>query len=288
MLIKNLKPPIKIFGNLHGDYNDLMRFFDIWRAPQETGDICSFDYVFLGNYVDRGSQSLEVLCLLLALKLKYPRQIFLLRGNHEDRNVNKYLGFGRECAERFDENIDEPNSVFQKMNDLFEWMPLGAVIAEKSTQNRILCIHGGIGNSIAKLEDIDKIQRPLRVNLGNITDTVQQMCMDILWSDPTASDEVLGMQQNTIRDPTRVNNIMCYGPDIVDRFLKQNQISMIVRSHQNPLDAIDKFSANQLITISSCTNYNGTTQNNACMLLIQKKLVISPKIIQPVTTGSPW
>jgi len=112
MLIKNLKPPIKIFGNLHGDYNDLMRFFDIWRAPQETGDICSFDYVFLGNYVDRGSQSLEVLCLLLALKLKYPRQIFLLRGNHEDRNVNKYLGFGRECAERFDENIDEPNSVF--------------------------------------------------------------------------------------------------------------------------------------------------------------------------------
>ena len=73
MLIKNLKPPIKIFGNIHGDYNDLMRFFDIWRAPQETGDIDSADYVFLGNYVDRGSQSLEVLCLLLALKLKYPR-----------------------------------------------------------------------------------------------------------------------------------------------------------------------------------------------------------------------
>ena len=73
MLIKALKPPIKIFGNLHGDYNDLMRFFDIWRAPQETGDIDSADYVFLGNYVDRGSQSLEVICLLLALKLKYPR-----------------------------------------------------------------------------------------------------------------------------------------------------------------------------------------------------------------------
>ena len=172
MLIKNLKPPIKIFGNIHGDYTDLMRFFDIWRAPQETGDICSFDYVFLGNYVDRGTQSLEVICLLLALKLKYPRQIFLLRGNHEDRNVNKYLGFGQECAQRFGENIDEPGSVFQKMNDLFEWMPLGAVILDKQTQNRILCIHGGIGNSIVRLEDIDKIQRPLRVTLGNIQDTV--------------------------------------------------------------------------------------------------------------------
>ena len=87
------------------------------------------------------------------------------------------------------------------MNDLFEWMPLAAMIADKLTQNRILCVHGGIGNSIVKLEDIDKIQRPLRVTLGNITDTVQQMCMDILWSDPTASDEVLGMQKNALRDP---------------------------------------------------------------------------------------
>ena len=128
MLIKALKPPIKIFGNLHGDYNSLMRFFDIWRAPQETGDICSFDYVFLGNYVDRGSQSLEIICLLLALKLKYPRQTFLLRGNHEDRNVNRFLGFGQECAQRFNESIDDPESVFQKMNDLFEWMPLSAII----------------------------------------------------------------------------------------------------------------------------------------------------------------
>ena len=81
---------------------------------------------------------------------------------------------------------------------------------------------------------------------------------------------------------------MCYGPDIVDKFLKQNQISMIVRSHQNPTDAIDKFSSNQLITISSCANYCGSVENNACMLLIQKKLVISPKIIQPLTTGTPW
>ena len=114
------------------------------------------------------------------------------------------------------------------------------------------------------------------------------MCMDILWSDPTASDEVLGMQANTIRDPQRQNNIMCYGPDIVDKFLKQNQISMLVRSHQNPVDAIDKFSANQLITLSSTSNYCGTVQNNACMLIIQKKFVISPKIIQPVATGTPW
>lgn len=80
-------------------------------------------------------------------------------------------------------------------------MPLGAVIADKLTRNNILCVHGGIGNSIVKLEDIDKIQRPLRVNLGSISDTVQQMAMDILWSDPTNADNEPGMQKNLIRDP---------------------------------------------------------------------------------------
>lgn len=91
-----------------------------------------------------------------------------------------------------------------------------------------------------------------------------------------------------MRDPQKQNNIMCYGPDIVDKFLKQNQISMIVRSHQNPVDAIDKFSANQLITITSTPNYAGNCGNNACMLIIQKKLVISPKIIQPAAQGTAW
>ena len=86
-----------MFGNLFGNYVDLMRFFDIWKMPSEAGDISGFDYLFMGNYVDRGSHSLETICLLMALKLKYPKQIFLLRGNHEDRNVNRHLGFGEEC-----------------------------------------------------------------------------------------------------------------------------------------------------------------------------------------------
>lgn len=94
IVIKTLKPPLKVFGNLHGDYVDLMRFFDIWKAPSESGDMDRFDYLFLGNYVDKGCQSLEVICLLMALKLKYPKQIFMLRGNHEDRSVNRYWGLG--------------------------------------------------------------------------------------------------------------------------------------------------------------------------------------------------
>lgn len=131
IVIKEIRPPVKIIGDLHGQYVDLMRFFDIWKAPLDTGDIHAFDYLFLGNYVDKGQYSLEVICLLFALKLKYPKQIMLLRGNHEDKHVNKYLGFGDECAKRLGEDINDPNSVFAKINEAFEQMPLAAVVTDK-------------------------------------------------------------------------------------------------------------------------------------------------------------
>jgi len=134
-----------------------MRFFDIWKAPSDSGDITGFDYVFLGNYVDRGAYSLETIILLMALKLKYPKQIFLLRGNHEDKSVNRYLGFGEECAKRLDEDINQANSVFAKINEMFEYLPLAALIGDKSTQQKVFCVHGGLGSTVSKIEDIEKI-----------------------------------------------------------------------------------------------------------------------------------
>lgn len=191
IVIRDIKPPVKVFGSLHGNYADLMRFFDIWKAPTDgaQGDIHGFDYVFLGNYVDRGAYSLETICLLMALKMKYPKQIFLLRGNHEDRNVNRYLGFGDECAKRLDEDINQANSVFAKINEMFDYLPLAAIISEKSSQNKVFCVHGGIGSTVNKIEDIEKIQRPISVNLGEISTTDQQLLIDILWSDPMDTEE---------------------------------------------------------------------------------------------------
>ena len=94
-----------------------------------------------------------------------------------------------------------------------------------------------------KLEDIEKISRPFKVNLGGISDQTQQMAVDLLWSDPTASEDMMGMHPNTVRDPLKLNNIMCYGPDQVEKFLKVNQLSMIIRSHQNCMDGIDHFAS---------------------------------------------
>lgn len=133
IVIKNIRPPVKIIGDIHGSYIDLMRFFDIWKCPVDTnnGDIHAFDYLFLGNYVDKGQYSLEVVCLLFALKLKYPKQVILLRGNHEDKTVNRFLGLGDECVNRLGDDLDDPNGVFAKINEAFEQMPLAAIVNDK-------------------------------------------------------------------------------------------------------------------------------------------------------------
>ena len=284
IVIRDIKPPVKVFGSIFGNYADLMRFFDIWKAPTDSGDIHGFDYVFLGNYVDRGAYSLEVICLLMSLKLKYPKQIFLLRGNHEDRNVNRYLGFGEECAKRLEEDITQPGSVFAKINEMFDYLPLAAIISDKSTQNKVFCCHAGIGSTVNKIEDIEKIQRPIQVTLNDVSTADQQMLIDLLWSDPVDADDEntsLDVVPNTVRDPAGTNNITKYGSQRVEKFLKNNALTMILRSHQICNEGFDRFAQGQLISICSCTDYAGKYNNDACFIVVQKKIIVSPKIIKP-------
>jgi protein phosphatase len=115
--------------------------------------------LFLGDYVDRGAKSVETILLLFALKIKYPENLFLLRGSHEDRYINRSMGFGDECATKFKENIDDPASIFQRCNRIFERLPLAALIDES-----IFCVHGGIGSTLNSVNEISGIERPLKVN----------------------------------------------------------------------------------------------------------------------------
>jgi protein phosphatase len=165
--------------------------------------------------------------------------------------VNKYLGFGDECAKRLEEDINAPGSVFQRINEMFEYLPLAAIIADKSTQNKVLCVHGGIGSTVNKIEDIEKIQRPISVNLGEISTSEQQLLVDILWSDPMESGEDEGagtmssatadVAPNVTRDPMGVNNITKFGAGRLEKFLKANSVSMILRSHQICSEGLDRF-----------------------------------------------
>ncbi|VAI21454.1 unnamed protein product [Triticum turgidum subsp. durum] len=159
--VLQLKAPIKIFGDLHGQFGDLMRLFDEYGSPSTAGDIAYIDYLFLGDYVDRGQHSLETMSLLLALKVEYPQNVHLIRGNHEAADINALFGFRIECIERMGER--DGIWTWHRMNRLFNWLPLAALIEKK-----IICMHGGIGRSINHVEQIENLQRPITMEAGSV------------------------------------------------------------------------------------------------------------------------
>jgi protein phosphatase len=275
-MVLRVDAPVKVFGDIHGQYQDLMRFFDLYSAPIEGpgGDIEGLDYIFLGDYVDRGTHSLETMCLLMALKIKYPNQIHLLRGNHEDRWINSAFGFHTECITRLNEDPDNP-IVFNHFNDFFDRLPLAAII-----NDTVLCLHGGIGSSINSISDIEKIKRPLEV-IHEVTNIDQQLVVDILWSDPTDSDIETGIQPNSTRDPTGVGNIVKFGPDRVADFLKSNNLSLILRAHECVMDGFERFAGGQLITLFSATDYCGKHKNAGAILFLTNNFAIKPYLIYP-------
>ena len=275
-MVLKVEAPVKVFGDIHGQYQDLMRFFDLFSAPIQGpgGDIDGLDYIFLGDYVDRGTHSLETICLLMALKIKFPNQIHLLRGNHEDRWINSVFGFQNELCDRLRDDMDNP-VIFTKFNDFFDYLPLAAIINDE-----VLCLHGGIGSSINSLSDIEKIQRPLEV-IHEVTNTDQQLVVDILWSDPTDSDIETGIQPNSTRDPTGVGNIVKFGPDRVEEFLKNNNLTLILRAHECVMDGFERFAGGSLITVFSATDYCGKHKNAGAILILGKDFKINPKLIYP-------
>ncbi|CAN1171147.1 Serine/threonine-protein phosphatase BSL2 [Linum perenne] len=262
--VLQLKAPIKIFGDLHGQFGDLMRLFDEYGAPSTAGDISYIDYLFLGDYVDRGQHSLETIALLLALKVEYPNNVHLIRGNHEAADINALFGFRIECIERMGER--DGIWVWHRINRLFNWLPLAALIEKK-----IICMHGGIGRSINHVEQIETIQRPITMEAGSI------VLMDLLWSDPTENDSVEGLRPNA-RGP----GLVTFGPDRVMEFCNNNDLQLIVRAHECVMDGFERFAQGHLITLFSATNYCGTANNAGAILVLGRDLVVVPKLIHPL------
>ncbi|XP_074557163.1 serine/threonine-protein phosphatase BSL3-like isoform X2 [Curcuma longa] len=262
--VLQIKAPVKIFGDLHGQFGDLMRLFDEYGAPSTAGDISYIDYLFLGDYVDRGQHSLETITLLLALKIEYPHNIHLIRGNHEATDINALFGFRTECIERMGER--DGIWAWHRFNRLFNWLPLAALIEKK-----IICMHGGIGRSINHVEQIENLQRPITME----TDAI--VLMDLLWSDPTENDSVEGLRPNA-RGP----GLVTFGPDRVIEFCNNNDLQLIVRAHECVMDGFERFAQGHLITLFSATNYCGTANNAGAILVLGRDLVVVPKLIHPL------
>ena len=162
----------KIVGDIHGQYPDLLRLFDHGKYPPES------NYLFLGDYVDRGKYSLETICLLLAYKIKYPKNFFLLRGNHECSSINRIYGFYDECKNLLNKGKRRYNIKLWKIFiDVFNCLPVAAMIEE-----RILCMQGGLSPELQSIEQIKKIEKPT-----DVPDT--GLLCDLLWSDPDRETE---------------------------------------------------------------------------------------------------
>lgn len=151
-MLVELEAPIKVCGDIHGQYYDLLRIFDHCGFPGDN------NYLFLGDYVDRGKQSLETICLLLAYKIKFPQKVYLLRGNHESSLTNRIYGFYDECKRRYNVRL------WRSFTELFNYLPVAALIDEK-----ILCMHGGLSPELRNFTSISEIARPTDIpDSGNI------------------------------------------------------------------------------------------------------------------------
>ncbi|GAA94565.1 uncharacterized protein L969DRAFT_94149 [Mixia osmundae IAM 14324] len=248
-ILLELEAPIKICGDIHGQYYDLLRLFEYGGFPPEA------NYLFLGDYVDRGKQSLETICLLLAYKIKYPENFFILRGNHECASINRIYGFYDECKRRY--NI----KLWKTFTDCFNCLPIAAIIDEK-----IFTMHGGLSPDLQSMEQIRRVMRPT-----DVPDT--GLLCDLLWSDP--DKDITGWSEND-RGVS-----FTFGPDVVSRFLQKHDMDLICRAHQVVEDGYEFFAKRQLVTLFSAPNYCGEFDNAGAMMSVDETLLCSFQILKP-------
>lgn len=250
-------PPVNICGDVHGQFSDLL------KALQRGGLPPFSRWLFLGDYVDRGPKSVEVLCFLLALKIKYPMHIYLLRGNHESPEMNAYFGFQRECDEKLGSGL------WPEFCHLFEYLPLAAVVG-----GRFFCVHGGIGPEVKTLSQIEEIMRPLAIPAeGPIT--------DLLWSDPCPDVSEFGPNA---RGPT-----VTWGHSPVLDFLKRNGLTRLIRGHQVAQGGFEfPFSPDEsVVTMFTASNYSLEMHNRAAFLSIGPRMECDYQVLPETPNSEP-
>ncbi|KAL4663984.1 hypothetical protein H8959_015892 [Pygathrix nigripes] len=276
-ILLELEAPLKICGDIHGQYYDLLRLFEYGGFPPES------NYLFLGDYVDRGKQSLETICLLLAYKIKYPENFFLLRGNHECASINRIYGFYDECKRRY--NI----KLWKTFTDCFNCLPIAAIVDEK-----IFCCHGGLSPDLQSMEQIRRIMRP--------TDVPDQgLLCDLLWSDPDKDVQGWGENDRGVS--------FTFGAEVVAKFLHKHDLGPHLPSTPGGLaapvcgggrggpclrlgltapilaqvveDGYEFFAKRQLVTLFSAPNYCGEFDNAGAMMSVDETLMCSFQILKP-------
>jgi serine/threonine-protein phosphatase PP1 catalytic subunit len=246
-----VEAPVTICGDTHGQFADLLRLFNRGGFPPST------NYLFLGDYVDRGKHSVEVMCLLMCFKIKYPENLMLLRGNHECAQINRVYGFYDDCQRRYGARL------WQYFQDVFNCMPFTGIVA-----NKILCMHGGLSPKLQSLDQLREVKRP-------VDPSPQQtpFLMDLLWADPDKFCK--GWQPNT-RGVSFV-----FGQDVVTQFCDKMGLDMVARAHQVVQDGYEFFAGRRMVTIFSAPHYCGEFDNAAGMMRVDENLLCSFECLRP-------
>ena len=249
--VQHLHTPVTICGDIHGQLHDLLTLF-------KTGGECpGTQYLFLGDFVDRGFYSLESLLLLLALKVRYPDRIALIRGNHESRQITTVYGFYDECVRKYGSV-----NVWRYCCEVFDYLALGAIVG-----GAVFCIHGGLSPDIDTVDQIRVIDRKQEVpHEGG-------MC-DLLWLDP---EDVQGWAIL----PRGAGFL--FGNNEVQQFLHRNDVSLIARAHQLVMEGYKEMFDGGLVTVWLAPNYCYRCGNIALVLTITDDLERHYKVFEAVT-----
>lgn len=213
-----------VCGDVHGQYYDLLNIFELNGLPSDENP-----YLFNGDFVDRGSFSVEVIFTLFALKCLYPQGIYVARGNHESKSMNKIYGFEGEVKSKFNETMVD------LFAEVFCCLPLAHVL-----NGKVFVVHGGLfstdGVKLSDIRSIDRFVEPPDEGL---------MC-ELLWSDPHVG---LG------RAPSKRGVGVAFGSDVTKRFLEENNLDLVVRSHEVKDEGYQIEHDGKLITVFSAPNY---------------------------------
>lgn len=247
--------PTVVVGDIHGQYYDLLKMFRLCPDPSKS------NYLFLGDYVDRGDCSIEVLLLLYSMKLNFPKTFWMIRGNHESLRMTDYFTFRKECSVKYSEKV------YKAALLSFAELPLGAVM-----NDQFLCVHAGISNQLSTVDQISKIDRH-QINFPS-----KGLFCDLVWSDPSPNyDSEKDDSNPPFRFDKERNCSNYYSFRAVKRFLRRNRLLSVIRGHQAQdmgyrmyrKDGDSGFPT--VITIFSAPNYCHTYLNKAAALIYDGK-----------------
>jgi len=249
----NVQPvasPITLCGDIHGQFYDLLELF------RTGGELPHTNYVFMGDFVDRGYYSLETFTLLLVLKARYPNQVTLLRGNHETRQITQVYGFYDECLTKYGSA-----NAWKYCTQVFDLLGIAALV-----DGRVFCVHGGLSPQAQTIDQIRTIVRDVEVPHEG------PLC-DLMWSDP---EEIEGWELSPR------GGGWLFGSRPTKEFIDLNGLELVARAHQLVQEGYKYMFAEQLVTVWSAPNYCYRCGNVASILALDANLKRDFKIFEAV------